>query len=99
MAIYPSPAVTAESPTSLSICACVGVTVVTAEAVDLRVRHGENATLQQLDGAGKLALLEELKTMPFGAVWDALCEKDGVPATNAWMKDVEKYEKQVLIRR
>ena len=57
------------------------------------------STLQQLNGAGKLALLEELKTMPFGAVWDELCEKDGVPGTNAWMKDVTKYEKQVLNRR
>jgi L-rhamnose isomerase len=57
------------------------------------------ATLQQLNGAGKLALLEELKTMPFGAVWDELCEKDGVPATNAWMKDVTKYEKAVLAKR
>jgi L-rhamnose isomerase len=57
------------------------------------------ATLKGLNGAGKLALLEELKTLPFGAVWDELCERDGVPATNAWMKDITKYEKQVLSRR
>jgi len=56
-------------------------------------------TLQQLNGAGKLALLEELKTMPFGAVWDELCERDGVPSTNAWMPAVTKYEKQVLAQR
>ena len=57
------------------------------------------ATLQQLSGAGKLALLEELKTMPFGAVWDELCERAGVPATNAWMPSVTKYERTVLTKR
>jgi L-rhamnose isomerase len=57
------------------------------------------ATLQQLSGAGKLALLEELKTLPFGAVWDMLCTKAKVPATNQWMMQVEQYEKRVLAKR
>jgi L-rhamnose isomerase len=59
----------------------------------------EPAGLAPLGGAQKLALLEELKTMPFGAVWDALCERDGVPATNEWMKSVAQYERRVLARR
>jgi L-rhamnose isomerase len=51
------------------------------------------------DGAGKLALLEEQKTMPIGAVWDYYCLRTGVPAGQEWMPDVRKYEAAVLSGR
>jgi L-rhamnose isomerase len=47
----------------------------------------------------RLALLEELNTMPFGAVWDYHCLKHHVPAADHWIDDVLGYEKQVLMRR
>jgi len=47
----------------------------------------------------RLALLEELKTLPFGAVWDYYCLQQGVPPAGAWMEEVAKYEKEVLSRR
>jgi L-rhamnose isomerase len=50
-------------------------------------------------GAQKLALMEEMKTMPFGAVWDRLCQTAGVPVGPAWMKEVEAYENEVLAKR
>jgi L-rhamnose isomerase len=50
-------------------------------------------------GAQKLALLEEAKTLPFGAVWDMLCLRAGVPPDGGWMPKVEAYEKDVLARR
>jgi len=50
-------------------------------------------------GARKLALMEEMKTMPFGAVWDMLCQRAGVPPAGEWMPKVEAYEKDVLARR
>ena len=50
-------------------------------------------------GAQKLALLEEAKTLPFGAVWDMLCLRAGVPPAGGWMPKVEAYEKDVLARR
>jgi len=50
-------------------------------------------------GAQKLALTEEMKTMPFGAVWDMLCLRAGVPPAGGWMPKVEAYEKDVLARR
>lgn len=50
------------------------------------------------NGAAKLALLEELKTMPFGAVWDELCERSDV-TPRGWMVDVEAYSNEVLSKR
>lgn len=51
------------------------------------------------DYTTRLALLEELKTMPMGAVWDYYCEKQGVPVGPAWICEVKKYEKEVLAGR
>ena len=60
-------------------------------------------TLRAAEAAGdytsRLALLEEQKTMPFGAVWDYYCETKNVPAGSAWLADVKKYEKDVLSTR
>ncbi len=46
-----------------------------------------------------LVLQEELKTMPFGDIWEHYCETQGVPATGAWLKEVQKYEAEVLSKR
>jgi L-rhamnose isomerase len=60
-------------------------------------------TLRALEAAGdytsRLALLEENKTMPFGAVWDRYCEISGVPVGSAWLAEVKRYEKDVLSLR
>lgn len=53
----------------------------------------------EADYTGRLALLEELKTMPFGAVWDHYCERSGVPVGGAWLKDIRTYERTVLATR
>jgi len=50
-------------------------------------------------GAQKLALMETMKTMPFGAVWDRLCLASNVPAGAAWIGVVEAYERNVLAKR
>jgi L-rhamnose isomerase len=59
--------------------------------------------LKQLELAGdytsRLALMEEAKTLPFGAVWDYYCESKGVPVGGAWLSEVKKYEGSVLSRR
>ncbi len=61
------------------------------------------AWLQDLErtgcGAEKLALMEDLKVMPFGAVWDMLCEKAGVPAGAGWIADMQKYAVDVQAKR
>ncbi len=51
------------------------------------------------DFTGRLALLEELKTMPFGAVWDYYCLQQNVPAGTAWLDEVRRYEQDVLSAR
>jgi L-rhamnose isomerase len=47
----------------------------------------------------RLAMLEELKTMPFGAVWDYYCTKMEVPPAQTWLDEVKAYEKDVLAQR
>ncbi len=51
------------------------------------------------DFTGRLALLEELKTLPAGAVWDYYCQAQGVPVGAAWLEEVRQYEQAVLARR
>jgi L-rhamnose isomerase len=48
---------------------------------------------------GRLALLEEDKTLPFGPVWDYYCLKMGVPVAESWIAEVQRYEKDVLSKR
>ena len=42
---------------------------------------------------------EELKTLPFGEVWDEYCRQNGVPVDGAWFEEVKKYEQNVLSKR
>lgn len=51
------------------------------------------------DFTSRLALMEEYKSYPFGAVWDFFCEKNGVPAGEAWLVEAKKYEKETLLKR
>jgi L-rhamnose isomerase len=51
------------------------------------------------DFTSRLALLEEMKTLPFGAAWDYYCLKSNVPAGEDWLTEVKKYEKEVLSLR
>jgi len=59
--------------------------------------------LRQMDGdgdlAGKLALLEEMKTMPFGAVWDMYCLRHDVPVGAAWINEMHQYDAEVVRKR
>ena len=51
------------------------------------------------DYTGRLALLEEVKSLPFGAIWDHYCESSGVPVGPAWLREVQTYEQNVLTLR
>jgi len=51
------------------------------------------------DYTSRLAALEELKTLPFGAVWDYHCERSDVPAGDGWLKEVKDYEASVTSKR
>ena len=51
------------------------------------------------DYTSRLALMEEAKTLPFGAVWDYHCLRQGVPVGEKWLAEVKRYEKDVLSQR
>lgn len=51
------------------------------------------------DFTARLAMLEEIKSLPFGAVWDEYCRRSGVPVGSAWLDEVRAYEKAVLSKR
>jgi len=51
------------------------------------------------DFTTRLALQEEAKTLPYAAVWDAYCQRQGVPVGNSWLAEVKHYEKNVLSHR
>jgi len=51
------------------------------------------------DFSSRLALLEELKSMPFSAVWDYYCEMKGVPVGMDFMRVIKEYEKKELAKR
>jgi len=59
--------------------------------------------LQEFEACGdytsRLAMLEELKTLPFGAVWDYYCTKSDVPVGDTWLKEVKSYEAKVISKR
>lgn len=60
-------------------------------------------TLIKYEAAGqnfeRLALLEELKTKPFGAVWDYYCMTENVPVGESYIVEIQQYEKEVLAKR
>jgi L-rhamnose isomerase len=51
------------------------------------------------DYTARLALLEETKTLPFGAVWDFYCLKSERPIGEAWLTEIRNYEREVLRKR
>ncbi|HWW03576.1 MAG TPA: L-rhamnose isomerase [Candidatus Acidoferrum sp.] len=59
--------------------------------------------LKELEAEGdytsRLALMEDAKAMPFGPVWDYYCQRQGVPAGDAWLQEVKTYERTVLAKR
>jgi L-rhamnose isomerase len=61
------------------------------------------AKLRELEIAGdytaRLAMLEALKELPFGAVWDYYCFRQDVPLGTSWINEVRDYEANVLSRR
>ena len=60
-----------------------------------KLREAENAG----DYTTRLALMEEMKTFPYSAVWDYYCLKNNVPVSDCWINEVKQYEKDVLSKR
>ena len=63
----------------------------------------ESDNMRDAEKAGdlttRLALMEDAKSLPWGAVWDAYCESQNTPAGSDWLPEVKKYESAVLSKR
>lgn len=61
------------------------------------------AKLREYEAAGKgferLALLEEAKSLPWNAVWDKFCAECGVPVGEAYIAEIQQYERDVTSKR
>ena len=61
------------------------------------------AMLKQFETKGdltaRLAMMEELKTLPFGAVWHYYCQRQDTPVGSDWIDEVKGYEKSVISNR
>ncbi|GKS81372.1 L-rhamnose isomerase [Ligilactobacillus pabuli] len=51
------------------------------------------------DFTKRLAVTEELKSYPFGAVWDEFCLRNDVPVGTDWLGNIRQYEKDVQFKR
>ena len=51
------------------------------------------------DFTSRLAYLEEIKTLPFGDVWNYYCASQNVPVGDTWIRDMKKYEAEVQFKR
>ena len=50
-------------------------------------------------GFERLALLEEAKNLPWNAVWDMYCLRNNVPVGEAFIAEVQEYERCVTSKR
>lgn len=63
----------------------------------------EPPTLKEMQNKGNFTKLmvvsEEVKTLPFGEVWNEYCRQCGKPLDGEWYNIVEDYEKEELLKR
>lgn len=61
------------------------------------------AKLRELESAGdytsRLAMMEDMRSLPWGAVWEEYCARSESPADHLWMPAVKDYEAKVLMTR
>jgi L-rhamnose isomerase len=50
-------------------------------------------------GFERLALLEECKALPWNAVWDMFCLRNGVAVGEEFIAEIQQYEKDVTSKR
>lgn len=59
--------------------------------------------LKQLESDGdltaRLALMEQIKTLPLGLVWEEFCHRSGCTPEGEWLKEVRAYESDTMLSR
>ena len=88
---------------SINRVACWAIGMRNARKALLSAFLAPSALLREAEAQGdytrRLALLEERKTLPLGAVWNYYCAQKGVPVDGAWLGQVKDYEKTILAKR
>ncbi len=51
------------------------------------------------DLTARLALQEDSRSLPWGAVWEEFCHRNSIPGDGVWLPEVKSYEKNVLSTR
>ena len=59
------------------------------------LRAAEN----RMEFTRRLALFEEVKSLPWASVWDYYCLTGEAPVGMAWLEDLDRYERDVLAER
>jgi len=84
----------------------IGAFVIGARAAQLAFLYAllePTKMLKEFEETGKnferLAFLELMKTKPFGAVYDYWCMTNNVPVGEDYIKEIQKYEVEVLSKR
>jgi len=68
--------------------------------IALLTPHDTLKKLQNDRNLSKLMMMQEdIKTLPFGDIWNYFCDINDVPFDFDWYKEVEKYENEVLLKR
>lgn len=66
----------------------------------LLMPHDSLKEMQETEQYTKLMTVQEaFKTLPFGAVWNEFCAREGVPDDFSWLDTVMEYERDVLLKR
>lgn len=64
------------------------------EPTNLLLQEEEKGNL-----GNRLALMEELKTLPYGAVWNKFCLDHNAKVGVEWLNSIKEYEEKVLLKR
>ena len=60
-------------------------------------------TLREAENAGdyttRLAMMEDARSLPWGAVWNEYCARHDKPADQQWLPAVKQYEASSLLSR
>jgi len=68
--------------------------------IALLTPHDTLKKLQNERNLTKLMMMQEdMKTLPFGDVWNYFCNINNVPFDFDWYSEIEKYENEVLLKR
>lgn len=88
---------------SINRIACWGIGMRNARKALLYAALAPVQTIRDAEAAGdytaRLALQEERRTLPAGAIWDYYCMQKGVPVGTEFLEAVRRYEKDVLSLR